>query len=58
MLGNFRRFEIEHPVQNSQFEPRKFSSKHSEFVKLKAVAIMSKPVTKEQYKVVIEYANN
>jgi len=42
------------PNSNSSFEPRKFSAKHSEFMKLKAHGL-HKQGTQEQYKVIVEY---
>ena len=35
----YRRFEIVSPSLNTPFEPRKFSSKHSEFMLLKAYGL-------------------
>ena len=64
----FRRFVITAPRDNLLSEAFKFSSRHSEFIKLKAEALLSDgtvqaPGTKErqpvdnqqQYKVVIQY---
>lgn len=35
----YRRFEIVSPSINTPFEPRKFTSKHSEFMMLKAYGL-------------------
>ena len=49
----FRRFDIVSPTLTTAFEPRKFNSKHSEFLSIKAMGLnISKD---EQYQVIIEY---
>ena len=51
---SYRRFEISAPTENTQFEPIKFSSRHSEFFTLKAQGLHSEECS-EQFKAVIEY---